>query len=85
MHKSQANMAVIARRAALRPAQPNTAPVSRNLAARTPDRPTVTGVSPRKGKTRKAWAHRDTTGRVSQWHGNPFYFCPVEIDRRWSA
>lgn len=85
MHKSQVNLSVTRKRAANRVLTPSTEPVSRNPARRAPDRPTVTGVGPRRGRSKKAWAHRDVTGRTSQWHGNPFYFCPVEIDARWTA
>lgn len=87
MNKSQANLAVIARRAGARSSTPrvSTEPVSRNPALRAADQIGDTGVSPRKGKTRKAWAHKDITGRTSQWHSNPFYYSPIEIDRRWSA
>lgn len=84
MNKSSANLRVVAQRAQQRSPRVSTEPVSRNPAARTPELPTVTGVSPRKGKTRKAWSHRDINGKRSQWHANPFYFDAVEVDRRWS-
>lgn len=84
MNRSQANRSVIAARAAHR-TQVNTEPVSRNLALRTSLPTGDTGVGPRKGKTRKAWSHRDSTGRRSLWHSNPFYYSPIERDVRWSA
>lgn len=86
MHKSQANLSVVAARAALvQRVAPTDTRVSRNLALRATVPVGDTGVSPRKGKTRKAWAHKSSDGKPSLWHSNPFYFCPVEVDRRWSA
>lgn len=84
MNRSQADRSVVAARAALRPVRTSTEPVSRNLALRGPALPTATGVSPRKGKTRKAWSHSDIRGKRSEWHNNPFYYSPIEVDRRWS-
>lgn len=86
MHKSQANLSVVARRAArVQRVAPTDTRVSRNPARRANDQIGDTGVSPRKGKTRKAWAHKSSDGKPSLWHSNPFYFDAVEIDKRWSA
>ena len=86
MARPKVNRAVLARRAAENGVQ-HVAPreVSRNLALRTSLPTGDTGVGPRKGKTRKAWSHRDSTGRRSLWHSNPFYYSPIERDVRWSA
>lgn len=86
MARPKVNRSVIARRVQHVAPRVSTEPVSRNLAARVPDgTPDVTGQGPRSRKPRKVWAHRDINGRVSQWHGNPFYYSPIEVDARWSA
>jgi len=86
MARPKVNRAVIARRAAENGVQ-RVAPatVSRNPALRTNLPTGNTGVGPRKGKTRKAWAHKSSNGRTSLWHSNPFYYSPIERDVRWSA
>lgn len=32
----------------------------------------------------RAWSHRAHDGSHSEWNKSPYYFDPVEVDRRWS-
>lgn len=46
---------------------------------------TSPGAPYRRGRVNSAaWSHKSHDGSRSQWGRSPFYFDPVEVDRRWS-